>query len=179
MHSRLHPFSRFSICCCMEQGVDNISCYRLIHACNTFQCKIYKCLFHYHVTFVLKSVLAQCARTLWNILHNVLILGTLCIIKILPTYFWVFPTCWWIAFCFYLHFDIIFVDMVFYVGNIGVAILEHVNCVCPMRFCRFFGELFAYKRHAWACISYHLTEAFKDRLGNIRFCRCSIATQVI
>ena len=45
---------------CMVQGVDNCNCYPLIHVCNTFYCRIYKCLFHFPPPFVFESVLAQC-----------------------------------------------------------------------------------------------------------------------
>ena len=58
----------------------------------------------------------------------------------------------------YSHIILIFVERVFYVGQIWLAILEKVDCVCPMRFCRFFRALFAYKWHAWAFISYHVIQ---------------------
>ena len=89
---------------------------------------------------------------------NVLILGTRCVFKILPTFFWVWKICLSNTFCFFSHIGIIFVERVFYVDKIGVAILEQVYCLSPMRFCRFFGVKFAYKWHAWACVSYHIIQ---------------------
>ena len=97
--------------------------------------------------------------SLYLFLHNVLILHVLflrtwCVFKILPTFFWVWKICWWNAFCFNSHIGLIFVERVFYVDKIGVAILEQVYSLCPMRFCRFFRAKFAYKWHAWARVSY-------------------------
>ena len=96
---------------------------------------------------------------LYLFLHNVFILHVLflrtrCVFKILPAFFWVWKICWWNAFCFYSHIGLIFVESVFYVDKIGVAILEQVYCLCPMWFCRFFRVKSAYKWHAWACGSY-------------------------
>ena len=90
------------------------------------------------------------------ILHNVLILIIWWVFEILPVCFCTFLTCLWNAFGFYSHIGLVFVERVFYVGKIGVTILEQVYCICPMRLCRFFCALFAYKWHAWACISYHV-----------------------
>ena len=60
------------------------------------------------------------------------------------------------CFLFLFAHCLIFVDRVFYVGKIGVAILEPVYCVCTMRFCPFFCALFAYKWHTWASVPYHV-----------------------
>ena len=76
------------------------------------------------------------------ILYNVLILIIWWVFRILPTCFWAFPTWLWNAFDFYSHIDLVFVERVFYVGKIGLTILEQVYCICPMRFCRFFRALF-------------------------------------
>ena len=48
----------------------------------------------------------------------------------------------------------------FYVGKIGVTILEQVYCVYPRRFCRFFHALFAYKWQAWTWVSYHVIKRY-------------------
>ena len=90
------------------------------------------------------------------ILHNVLILIIWWVFKILPTCFCALPTCFWSAFGFYSHNGLVFVERVFYVCKIWVTIIEQVYCICLMRFFRFFRALFAYKRHAWACISHHV-----------------------
>ena len=95
---------------------------------------------------------------LYLFLHNVLFLRTRCVFKILHTFVRIWKICWWNAFCFYSHIGLIFVERVFYVDKIGVAILQEVYCLSPMRFCRFFRAKFAYKLHAWACVSYHVIQ---------------------
>ena len=80
----------------------------------------------------------------WTCVHNVLNMCTQCIFKIWPTCFWVFPSCWCNAFCFYSQVGLIFLVSFLYVSKIFELILEQLYCYHPMKFCQFF--------HAHVCI---------------------------
>ena len=121
---------------------------------------------------------------LYLFLHNVLILhvlflGTRCVFKLLPTFFRVWKICWWNAFRCCSHIGLIFVERVFYVDKIGVAILEQVYCLCPMRLTIFRCKVCIKMTRLSLRIIPCNTVAFRHRLGDSRFCRSGISMQAI